>query len=148
MKPVLKALGVAVTSASLLMTSGCLGSFSLTKKIYKWNEHATGERWVNEIIFIVGLIVPVYSLTLLADGIIFNSIQWWTGSNPVADAGTQKHLKGADGSVAVMTLNADGSILVDATNAKGEKTQFTLTRDHDNVVASQIVSQSARLALR
>lgn len=130
-----KAVGVAVVTGSLLFSTGCMGSFSLTKKIYHWNERASGERWVNEIIFIVGLIFPVYSLSLLADGVIFNSIQWWTGSNPVADAGKQQRVYGADGSVAVMTMQEDGSIAVKANSVDGNMAMFTLVRQGDTVVA-------------
>lgn len=131
----LKRLGVALTATSLLFTSGCMGSFTLTKKIYRWNQHVSGDRWVNEIVFLVGLILPVYSLSLLADGVIFNSIQWWTGSNPVAAAGQQKRVVAADGSLAVMTLQADGSIAVKATSPEGDIATFTLVRDGDKVTA-------------
>lgn len=121
-----KPLGVALTATSLLLSSGCMGSFTLTKKIYRWNQHASGDRWVNEIVFLVGLILPVYSLSLLADGVIFNSIQWWTSSNPVA---------AADGSLAVMTLQADGRIAVKATSPEGDIATFTLVRNGDPVTA-------------
>jgi hypothetical protein len=130
----LKPLGVALTVSSLLVTTGCMGSFTLTKKIYRWNQHdVSGDRWVNEIVFLVGLILPVYSLSLLADGVIFNSIQWWTGKNPIAAAGSQKRVLGADGSMAVMTLQADGSIAVNATSAEGNVSRFTLVRNGDEV---------------
>lgn len=136
MKPSLRRrLGVALVATSLLATGGCMGNFTLTKKIYHWNQHVSGERWVNEIVFLVGLILPVYSLSLLADGVVFNSIQWWTGKNPVADAGQQKRVLGADGSLAVMTLQADGSIAVKATSADGNIALFTLVRDGDRVQA-------------
>lgn len=136
MKPsLLKPLGVALTATSLLLSSGCMGSFTLTKKIYRWNQHVSGDRWVNEIVFLVGLILPVYSLSLLADGVIFNSIQWWTGSNPVAAAGQQKRVVGADGSLAVMTLQADGRIAVKATSPEGDIATFTLVRNGDQVTA-------------
>lgn len=148
MKPWIKAFGVGVVSAGLLMSSGCMGSFTLTKKVYKWNQHATGERWVNEIIFIVGLIVPVYHLTLLGDGLIFNSIEWWSGHNPIADAGSQKRVKGEDGSEALMTLNADGSIKVDAVSAEGEKTTFTLEKRGDQVTMINMVSSRYAVAGR
>lgn len=134
-RTLLKPLGVALTAGSLLFTSGCMGSFTLTKKIYRWNQQVSGDRWVNEIVFLVGLILPVYSLSLLADGVIFNSIQWWTGSNPVADAGRQKRVVGADGSLAVMTLQADGSIAVKATSPEGDIATFTLVRQGDKVTA-------------
>lgn len=131
----LKPLGVALTVSSLLVTTGCMGSFTLTKKIYRWNQHVSGDRWINEVVFLVGLILPVYSLSLLADGVIFNSIQWWTGSNPVAAAGEQKRVVGADGSLAVMTLQADGSIAVKATSPEGDIATFTLVRQGDKVTA-------------
>ncbi|HET8732121.1 MAG TPA: DUF3332 family protein [Moraxellaceae bacterium] len=137
MKPssLLKPLGVAITTVSLLCSSGCMGSFSLTHKIYNWNQHASGERWVNEMIFVVGLILPVYSLSLLADGIVFNSIQWWSGKNPVAAAGTQKRVIGADGSMAVMTMRADGGIDVMANSVDGDVAHFTLVRNGEKVTA-------------
>lgn len=133
-RSLLKPLGVALTCSSLLFTSGCMGSFSLTHKIYRWNQHASGDRWINEIIFFVGaVILPVYGLSLLADGVIFNSVQWWTGQNPVADAGSQKRVLGMDGSYAVMTLKADGSIDVNATSAEGNVSRFTLVRNGNDV---------------
>lgn len=137
MKPsLLKSLGVAITATSLIFTSGCMGSFTLTRKIYHWNQHAAGDRWVNEIIFFVGaVILPVYGLSLLADGVVFNSIQWWSGKNPVAAAGSQKRVLGADGSMALMTLQADGSIAVRATSASGDVAAFTLVRNGDSVQA-------------
>lgn len=131
----LKPLGVALATTSLLFSSGCMGSFTLTKKIYRWNQHVSGDRWANEIVFLVGLILPVYSLSLLADGVIFNSIQWWTGSNPVAAAGQQKRVVGADGSLAVMTLQADGRIAVKATSPEGDIATLTQVRNGDQVTA-------------
>lgn len=129
----LKTLAVAVVASSLLL-SGCMGKFALTKKLYKWNSTVGQDRWVNEIIFVaLAVILPVYGLTLLADGVIFNSVQWWTGENPVAQAGDQKRVFGEDGSEALMTLRADGAIDVDAVSARGERTQFTLVRTGDTV---------------
>ncbi len=132
MKTVLKTLGVALLSASLL--SGCMGKFALTGKIYSWNKTVDHDRWINEAVFVAFLIVPVYSLSLLADGIIFNSVQWWTGRNPVVHAGEQKRVFGTDGSDALMTLRADGAIDVEVHSANGDVAQFTL-RNEDGQVA-------------
>lgn len=133
--PNFKPLLVAVMAGSMLFTTGCMGKFAITKKVYGWNKHATGDRWINEFIFVgMAVILPVYSLTLLVDGIIFNSIEWWSGSNPVAAAGQQKRVQGADGSVALMTMRADGAIDVQATSAKGKQSSFTLVRRDDAVL--------------
>lgn len=128
-----KTLAIAVIASSVLL-SGCMGKFALTKKLYKWNSTVGQDRWVNEIIFVgLAVILPVYGLSLLADGIVFNSIQWWTGDNPVAKAGDQQRVIGEDGSEALLTLQADGSIDVQATAASGERTAFTLVRSGETV---------------
>ncbi len=129
----IKTLAIAVIASSVLL-SGCMGKFALTKKLYKWNSTVGQDRWVNEIIFVgLAVILPVYGLSLLADGIVFNSIQWWTGDNPVAKAGDQQRVIGEDGSEALLTLQADGSIDVQATAASGERTAFTLVRSGETV---------------
>ena len=53
-----------------LASSGCIGSFALTKKVYDWNKNM-GSPIVSEIIFLVLVfIVPVYSITLFIDGVL------------------------------------------------------------------------------
>jgi hypothetical protein len=66
-----------------LSFQSCIGSFSLTSKVYHWNK-GVGNKFVQEVVFLAANIIPVYSITLFADGVILNSIEFWTGSNPVA----------------------------------------------------------------
>jgi len=66
-----------------LSFQSCIGSFSLTSKVYHWNR-GVGNKFVQEVVFLAANIIPVYSITLLADGIILNTIEFWTGSNPIA----------------------------------------------------------------
>ena len=66
--------------------SGCIGSFNLTKKVYSWNQDV-GDKWVNELVFLVFLVVPVYEISLVIDGIILNLIEFWSGNNPVSYVG-------------------------------------------------------------
>ena len=74
-------LGVALLAVAMF-TSGCYGPFYLTRKVWDWNGKVGG-KWTNEVVFLVLAWLPVYSLATLADGIIFNSIEFWTGNNPV-----------------------------------------------------------------
>ena len=74
----------ALLAAGLLL-GGCYGPFYLTRKVYNWNGRV-GDKWVNEIVFLVISWVPVYSVSVLADALIFNSIEFWTGDNPMAAA--------------------------------------------------------------
>lgn len=79
------ATALALTGGTLGAT-GCYGSFALTKKIHTWNG-SLGNKWLNTIVFWVLVIVPVYELVALGDAIIFNLIEFWTGSNPLGGGG-------------------------------------------------------------
>ena len=80
---------VATTLASSVLFSSCIGSFGLTNKLLSWNSNIDS-KFVNELVFIAFWIVPVYEISALADVLVLNSIEFWSGSNPVADAGTVK----------------------------------------------------------
>lgn len=95
---------LVVVAASV---AGCMGSFTLTKKLYGFNETITDNKIVNNVIFWGLNIVPVYSLAVGVDVIILNTIEFWTGAKLFADAGAGD----ADVKVAVVE-NADGSLTV------------------------------------
>ncbi|HTE04886.1 MAG TPA: DUF3332 family protein [Planctomycetota bacterium] len=65
------------------LSSGCYGPFNLTKKLHNWNGHVDG-KWGNEGMFLVLVIIPVYGVCMLGDAIIFNSVEFWTGNNPIS----------------------------------------------------------------
>ena len=65
-----------------LLMSGCHGPFNLTRRLHRWNGQVGG-RWANEVVFLCFIWLPVYSLATLGDGLIFNSIEFWTGNNPI-----------------------------------------------------------------
>ena len=69
-------------SATILLSS-CIGSFGLTNKVKDWNE-SLGNKFVNELVFVCMHIVPVYPIAIFADAIVLNSIEFWTGENPMA----------------------------------------------------------------
>ena len=72
----------AVLLAATLLTSSCVGSFALFNKLAGWNKQATDNKFLNELIFI--LISPAYAVCTFADVLVINSIEFWTGSNPMA----------------------------------------------------------------
>ena len=65
-----------------LVASGCYGPFNLTRRLYQWNGQV-GTKWEREFVFILLAWAPVYGLAVLGDGIVFNSMEFWTGNNPV-----------------------------------------------------------------
>jgi len=66
----------------LVVLSGCYGPFNLTRRLYQWNGQVNG-KWEREFVFILLAWAPVYSLAVLGDAIVFNSMEFWTGNNPV-----------------------------------------------------------------
>lgn len=82
-----------VLMCATMLTTSCVGSFSLFNKLATWNKGATGNKFLNEIIFLV--ISPAYAVCSVADVLVLNTIEFWSGNNPVAK-GT-KVIEGQDG---------------------------------------------------
>jgi hypothetical protein len=96
---------VAALASSVLFSS-CIGSFSLSNKLLDWNRNIES-KFVNELVFIAFWIVPVYEISIAADALIFNSIEFWNGENPVADTGKVETVDTKNGVYTVET-KADG----------------------------------------
>ena len=76
-------------SGSVLFSS-CIGSFGLWNSLKDWNQ-GVSNKFVNELIFLAFHIVPVYEIAYLADALVLNSIEFWSGSNPTASIGEVKN---------------------------------------------------------
>lgn len=76
------------------VSSSCIGSFSLSNRLLAWNK-TVGNKFLNELVFFAFWVLPVYEVCGLADVLVLNSIEFWSGSNPLA-AGT-KIIQGNDG---------------------------------------------------
>ena len=93
---------VAATVASSVLFSSCIGSFGLTNKLLSWNR-SIDSKFVNELVFIAFCIVPVYEISAIADILVINSIEFWSGNNPVADVGNIRTIEGKEGIYTVET---------------------------------------------
>lgn len=92
-KPYIAIATVLMIGAGLLSTS-CIGRFALTNKLLSWNQQISN-KFVNELVFIAFWAIPVYEVSALADILVINSIEFWSGSNPVAKGKTI--IEGQDG---------------------------------------------------
>ena len=88
--------------------SSCIGSFPLSRKLLNWNQNI-GSKFANVVEFFLFWVLPVYVVSVIADVLVLNSIEFWGGGNPVAsnDVGKVQHIKGKDGNYLVKR-NADG----------------------------------------
>ena len=81
-----KRLGVIVAVLLAVSGLGCYGQFALTRKIYDWNGRATNNKFGNSVLTWVMIVVPVYEVCALADFLVFNTVEVFSGRNPVATA--------------------------------------------------------------
>ena len=135
MKKIAK-LSVMMVAFSIIFSS-CIGSFQLTSKLKNFND-GIGSKWVNELVFVAFCIVPVYELSALADVLVLNSIEFWSGKKALADAGETKIIKNSKGQdIEVKTLE-NGYALNDGTNTMNlvfdEKEQIWSAEYEDQVM--------------
>lgn len=94
MKKTKLTLAIAITLACSMTFSSCIGSFALTNKVLSWNNQI-GSKFVNELVFVAFWILPVYEISAIADVLVINTIEFWSGSNPVS-ANSTKVVDGKD----------------------------------------------------
>ncbi len=97
---------ITLTGMAVLMlgvstlTTGCFGEFAIVRKVYTWNKDVSSSKFVQTIVFWAFSIIPVYNIAGFLDVVIFNLIEFWSGSNPMAmkDGQIEKNIvKGKDG---------------------------------------------------
>ena len=66
-----------------LFSSSCLGPDNAFPSVHHWTKQAKDNKWGNEAIFVAFCIIPVYAFAYLGDILIFNSIEFWGGENPI-----------------------------------------------------------------
>ena len=74
---------LTLAALASLMFTGCMGTMGLTGKVKKANLSATEHRWGREGIFLGLHIIWVYRISAVLDLLIFNSIEFWSGENPI-----------------------------------------------------------------
>ena len=118
-----KALIAVLLISSSILCSSCIGSFKLWNGLKEWNQ-GIGNKFVNELVFIALNIVPVYGVAYFADVVVLNTIEFWSGSNPVA-SNEIKEVKGEHGDYLV------------ASNESG----YTITNKADNQSLDLVYNQ-------
>jgi hypothetical protein len=113
---------VACLLMGTLLYSSCIGSFSLFNSYAKWQCHMTGNKFVNAIVGFI-LMPIVGSVCLFVDSVVLNTIEFWTGENPMhANIGKTQQVLGSDGRYYAVTTLKDGYEVKAPT---GEVSNFT-----------------------
>jgi len=129
-KVLMSLLAACVLTVSTVSTTGCFGSFAAFEKLKKWNGKVTNNKFINWLIFLVLCAVPVYELFFAADVLVLNSLEFWTGKNPVA-LGDTYHETDANGNSVTAVKMEDGSLYMRLDAKTGERQELVLQRDED-----------------
>ncbi len=111
----MKKLFLTAALAAILCSSmtSCMGKFALTRNLYAWNDQVSN-KFVNEIVFVAFWILPVYEVCGLADLLVLNTIEFWSGDNPMTastksiDTDHGRYLVECDGKGYDITLETTG----------------------------------------
>lgn len=125
MKKILFRLTASVLCAAMLFGStSCIGSFSLTNRLLGWNK-GVGNKFVNELVFIAFWILPVYEVSGLADLLVLNSIEFWSGRNPMGDtAQADQIIEGSDGHRFLVQTDGEGYNIKDLESNQEMRLQY------------------------
>ncbi|MBR4730166.1 MAG: DUF3332 domain-containing protein [Prevotella sp.] len=134
MKKISFKVATCLLASSVLFSSCMVGSWGLFNKYADWQTHMSDNKFVNAI---VGLVLGsiCYPVCSLVDALVLNTIEFWSGDNPVAsNIGKTQNVMGQDGRLyAVKTLKNGYEI----TAPDGEVTLFTYNKKSDSWSMSQ-----------
>lgn len=103
-------------SVMLITQTGCFGTFALTSKAYNWHDGVSNSKFVKSLLLWIPMAF-VYSITAMLDVVIFNLIEFWSGSNPIS-------MNEGDHEMQLVTFNGD-EYRIDATKNTFTTTQLT-----------------------
>ena len=130
MKKISLKVAVCLLAGSFLFSSCFVGQYGLWNKYIGWQNQMTDNKYVNAI---AGLIlVPIAgTLCTLADVLVLNSIEFWSGSNPIAanNIGKTQQVMGQDGRYYAVTTLKNGYEIKAPT---GEITYFIHNAENDS----------------
>lgn len=116
MKKQLLTKAIVLAMCAGMVSTSCIGKFQLTRNLLDWNNNISS-KLVNELVFVALCIVPVYEVSALADLLVINSIEFWSGSNPLAlgtkviDGKDGRYLVECDGKGYTITSETDKSVV-------------------------------------
>ena len=121
---------------SCIAFTSCIGSFKLSNKVLSWNKQVSNSKFVNEVVFFCFWVIPVYEVTTIADVLVVNSIEFWSGDNPLAETETEKSIHGKKGEYLVRykrngyrIVNRNTKTSVDLIYDKGTKTWSAMAKN-------------------
>lgn len=103
-----KTFAAIILACSTLCSSCAVGSFSTLNWCYDFNTNLTNNKYVNAV---VSAILYPFEVCIggFIDCFIFNTVEFWSGSNPLAEAQT---VKASDGTLFTLVPAANGGYTI------------------------------------
>ena len=129
MKKISLKVAACLLAGSFLFSSCFVGQYGLWNKYINWQNHMTSSKFVNAIVGFV-LVPIVGGIANLVDVLVLNTIEFWSGDNPVAsNIGKTQQVMGKDGRYYAVTTLKNGYEVKAPT---GEITYFIHTAENDS----------------
>lgn len=119
---------IAVTCLCAV-TTGCFGSFVTVQRLYHWNRTVDSNKWAQWGVFVATVVVPVYPSATLFDMVFTNSVEFWSGRNPMAAMQTPS------GEQVSMSMRDDGAIDVAIRAPEKPDTRLVVVPEGDSIAA-------------
>jgi hypothetical protein len=111
--------------------NGCAGQYALFNKAAPFVGNLGG-KWIGAVVnWIIGWPI-VYPICLVADAVIFNTIEFWTGNNVIA-SGKSFEQTDENGNRLTAVKNEDGTLSMTVTETTGETSVYLLAREGNDV---------------
>lgn len=131
MKKIAKGLLAGFTAAAM---TGCLGHNALFNNVQDWNADLEANKFLKQGVSFAFWIIPVYPLTLLADVVVLNSVEFWTGENPVSSSSARVTYVGEDGSRMIEDGLGNSAILTPLDDERIQVVSVVNGKSHEMVL--------------
>jgi len=126
---------IAITvlcSSGLFVSTGCFGTFTTVKRLYHWNNTVDANKWAKWGVFVATVVVPIYPSATLWDMVFTNSVEFWSGRNPMNEPAAFSTETGEQVS---MQLRDDGAVDVAIHSADQPVTRLVVVPENDSIAA-------------
>ena len=130
MKKISLKVAVCLLAGSFLFSSCFVGQYGLWNKYINWQNHMSSSKFLNAIVGFI-LVPIVGGICQFIDILVLNTIEFWSGSNPVhaSNIGKTQQVMGQDGRYYAVTYLKNGYEVKAPT---GEITYFYHNDENDS----------------
>ena len=153
---------MALVVAMMPLVLSCYGRFPLTRAVYRMNDGVPNASLggsmpkgiLKSVVFWVLVIIPVYPVAMLADAVVLNLIEFWTGkairvTSATDDYGNTVVLRPSeDGHEAVLTVTRDGQVATEVRFVRVSDALCEVRSADDALLGTAVQTRSGGVLLR